>query len=124
MRFTALTTAALLASSALAAPTPSPQPSLAPNTATCALTYKIYSGAYTVNIGRPFHNGAGCDYVKAALKSKVELATNFKCKDDGSGQTVLSWKTNMKQTKANEGLQKAYPMIDFVGGKVCDPYLP
>ncbi|KAK4495690.1 hypothetical protein PRZ48_012958 [Zasmidium cellare] len=119
MRFTTLTTA-LLASSALAAPTSDSYPKLAPNTATCALTYHYYSGSYAVNIGRPYLDGAGCDYVKATLKKHVELASGFKCKDNGHGQTALSWRTNMKQTKANEGLQAAYPMVEFA----CDPYRP
>ena len=45
-------------------------------------------------------------------------------KDNGFGQTKLYWTMNGRETKANQALQAAYPMIPFVKNSVCNPYKP
>ena len=123
--------AALLLANALAAPAPvnkaylpgQPLPRVAPNTFACALRYLTMAGLYTVNIGRPYANGDGCKAVKKAIRNKTQILSGnpgFVCQDNGHGQTMLIWNTNLKSTKVNDGLKVAYPMVDFA----CEPYNP
>ncbi|EME41793.1 hypothetical protein DOTSEDRAFT_26919 [Dothistroma septosporum NZE10] len=130
MRFLAAT---LLLTSALAAPAslpvdkaylPSePVPRVAPGTSACALRYLTMAGLYTVNIGRPYANVIGCKAVQQSIRSKTQVLSGdlgFVCQNNGHGQTMLIWNTNLKSTKVNDGMKLAYPMIDFA----CDPYNP
>ncbi|KAK4619577.1 hypothetical protein CLAFUW4_11584 [Fulvia fulva] len=128
-----LLAATLLLATALAAPAPAPVnkaylpaeplPRVAPNTSTCALRYLTMAGLYTVNIGRPYANGDGCKFVRKSIRKKTQILSSnpgFVCEDNGHGQTMLIWNTNLKSTKVNDGLKLAYAMVDFT----CDPYNP
>ena len=123
MQLTNLATLLLASGTSLAAPAPAPAPPS--NTATCSLKYGSYYGTWTVLIGRPFVNGAGCPSIKAALKEQMTVSSSpgYKCEASGSG-TKLTFSTNSKTKKVNQALQKAYPMIPFVANSICDVYNP
>ncbi|CAK4034941.1 Hypothetical predicted protein [Lecanosticta acicola] len=101
-------------------------PTIPTNKATCTTSYRSEGhGAglfYAVQIGRPYIEGRGCPSIKALLSEKA-IVVEFKCIDDGLGQTNLTFgtpadrKTNEKVIQA---LQKAYPMVPFEENGICN----
>ena len=114
-------------SSVLAAPTPAIPEN--PNTAlnkrvnanqqSCTCTqHFIDSGSYSIDIGIPIDNQAGCDDVYNALPDGVGL-NNWQCVSDGAAGFTQLW-FNMQLGHAaqiNAALNKMYPTIQ--GGFNC-----
>ncbi|KAL9079694.1 MAG: hypothetical protein Q9157_001420 [Trypethelium eluteriae] len=75
-------------SPSLAAPTVNKR-TVAPNTQSCYVTNHVLSQSFDIDIGVTYANGTGCDNVYHALQDASGLILNWRCIDDGNGNTQL-----------------------------------
>ncbi|KAK4895724.1 hypothetical protein LTR27_006205 [Elasticomyces elasticus] len=74
---------------------------------------------YTAHIGITFADGKGCPGIKDALAAKAGGSLNdFSCKDDGYGDTMLTFSTEGNRNRdVSNVLEKMYPGV--AGGFNC-----
>ncbi|KAF2170642.1 hypothetical protein M409DRAFT_19457 [Zasmidium cellare ATCC 36951] len=86
--------------------------------------------SYNVHIGRPYAEGSGCEYIRDTIAQKASdgafefKSGTYKCLDDGSGNTFLTFAAGDVFNLENnadviDALQQRYPMIPFKDNGIC-----
>jgi hypothetical protein len=112
-------TIAALAFIGLTSASPVQKRGVAPNTQSCHVADNVLFLSYSIDIGITYAGGVGCDDVLHALQAQSIAVTEWKCVDDGAGDTQLFFNTpdtcpfvDGCGDSINKALAQEYPTVN------------